>query len=212
MSIQGGVGGGLSVVRQVVGRFWEWYQRHYLATLVITTALFLLQAFHLYWLFTDVILQLVTGKSYFIFPRTGMVVYVLVDYLEIPALVSASLLYIFELRRRPNWRSLLYLLLLNTQWLHMLWITDEVVVSTFAQRSLLTWNAAVAWVAILIDYLEVPVMIDAVAKVYQQRHVLWRRLRRRLGGADAAAQPRPRGERARPGASLGSMQQPGTIR
>lgn len=169
-------------MRSILRGFWEWYQRHYLATLVITTAVFLLQVFHLYWLFTHVILQKLTGQSFFAFPPAGMVVYVVADYLEIPALVSASVLYLYDLRRRITGRSLLYLLLLNTQWIHMLWITDEVVVSTFARDGWITWNAAVAWVAILIDYLEVPVIIDTLRKIYAERGLIWLRVRRRFAG------------------------------
>ena len=173
----------MGTLRGLSGRFWAWYQRHYLATLVITTAVFLLQAFHLYWLFTDVVVKRLTGHSVFAFPEAGMVVYVVADYLEIPALVSATLLYVYEMRRHPGWRPLLLLLLLNTQWIHMLWITDDVVVRSFTSTSLLTWGSVVAWVAILIDYLEVPVMVDSVRRVWLERHVLWRRARRRLGGA-----------------------------
>jgi len=172
----------MRALRGLSGRFWDWYQRHYLATLVITTAVFLLQAFHLYWLFTDVILKRLTGHSAFVFSEAGTVVYVLADYLEIPALLSASLLYVYELRRRPGWRPFALLMLLNTQWVHMLWITDDVVVRSFANTSFLSWGSAVAWVAILIDYLEVPVMVDSLRRIYVERHVLWRRIRRRLGG------------------------------
>lgn len=168
-------------LRHVARRFWAWYQRHYLATLILTTAAFLLQIFHLYWLASEVILERLTGHSYFVFPEAGMIVYVLADYLEIPALVSASLLYVYELRRGLRLRGLVYLLLLNTQWIHMAWITDDVVVRTLGQTSLFSWNAAVAWVAILIDYLEVPVIVDTLRKVYAQRRVIWQRVRRRSG-------------------------------
>jgi hypothetical protein len=185
-------------IRGWSGGFWAWYQRHYLATLVITTAIFLLQAFHLYWLFSDVILQRLTGHSAFVFPEAGMVLYVLADYLEIPALISASLLYVFELRRRPGWRPLSMLLLLNTQWVHMLWITDDVVVRSFASTSLFSWGSAAAWVAILIDYLEVPIMVDTLRRVYAERHVLWRRIRRRLGGGLGPEKSGARSERLVP--------------
>jgi hypothetical protein len=171
-------------------RFWDWYRRHYLATLIVTTGVFLLQGFHLYWLFTDVVLGRLTGQSYYAFPEAGMVVYVLADYLEIPALVSTSLLYLFELRRGVTVRGVLYLVLLNTQWIHMFWITDEVVVRSFGHQSLVSWGAAAAWVAILIDFLEVPVMIDTLGKVYAQRRTIWRRLRRRLAG-DRSQEARP---------------------
>ena len=167
------------------GPFWRWYQRNYLAVLVLTTAVFLLQLFHLYWLFTDVVLQKLTGRSYYSFSTAGALVSLLADYLEIPTLVSASLLYIADLRRRFALRSLLYLLLLNTQWAHMLWITDEVVVQTFAQHSLFTWNAAVAWVAILIDFLEVPVIVDTLRRVWGERHEIVGRVRSRLGHSES---------------------------
>jgi hypothetical protein len=192
-------GGGYALAMRrlpaVSRRFWAWYQHHYLATLVITSAVFLLQLFHLYWLFTDVIMERLTGRSYFAFPQSGMIVYVLADYLEIPALVSATLLYVFELRRGLRLRSLLFLVLLNTQWVHMLWITDDVVVRTFANTSLFSWGASVAWIAILIDYLEVPVIVDTLHKIYVQRHVVMRRLRRCLGfqrPPEGPAQPPPR--------------------
>jgi len=188
----------MRTLRGLSGRFWAWYQRHYLATLVITTAVFLLQAFHLYWLFTDVILKHLTGHSAFAFPEAGTVLYVLADYLEIPALLSASLLYVYELRRRPGWRPFVLLMLLNTQWVHMLWITDDVVVRSFASTSLFSWGSAVAWVAILIDYLEVPVMADSLRRVYLERHTLLKRIRRRLGSGMGRGAGGPRSGRLVP--------------
>jgi hypothetical protein len=179
-------------LRALFHGFWEAYHRHYLATLTVTTAVFLLQLFHLYWLFSDVIMTKLTGHSYFVFPERGMIVYVLADYLEIPALISASLLYIYELRRQATFRALLYVILLNTQWIHMFWITDQVVVDSFAGHSLISWNGIVAWIAILIDYLEVPVIVDSLIKVFHARHEIWARIsandssRRRASGQRAA--------------------------
>ena len=74
----------------------------------------------------------------------------------------------------------------------MLWITDDVVVRTFANTSLLSWGAAVAWAAILIDYLEVPVIVDTLRRVFSERSLIWRRLRRRLGPG-AGTRPAPSG-------------------
>ena len=172
----------MATLRAALRAFWRWYHRHYLATLIVTTAVFLLQLFHLYWLFTAVVLYKLFGHSFCVFPSSGMVMYVLADYLEIPALVSATVLYVYELRRKMTWRSIIYILLLNTQWIHMFWITDQVVVDTFAGHSLVTWNAAVAWVAILIDYLEVPVIFDTLGKVYQSRHEILARVRANTSG------------------------------
>jgi hypothetical protein len=186
----------MQLLQHLVRRFWAWYHRHYLLTLVVTTGLFGLQVFHLYWLFTDVVLQRMTGRSFFVFPPAGMFIYVLVDYLEIPALLSTTLLYLYQLRRGLDPRALVYLFLLNTQWIHLLWITDEVVVDTLTSRTLLPWNALVAWVAILIDYLEVPVIIDTLYRVYTERHAIWAEIRAHLlrgvarrPGAAAAREP-----------------------
>jgi hypothetical protein len=165
-------------LRRLAAGFWRVYQRNYLAVLVLTTAVFVLQLYHLYWLFTDVILTRLTGRSFYAFSQAGALVSLVADYLEIPTLISASLLYVNELRKRFSWAALGYLLLLNTQWAHLFWITDEIVVETFASQSLFQWNAAVAWVAILIDYLEVPVILDTLARVWRERHDIITRLHR----------------------------------
>jgi len=167
--------------------FWRWYQRHYLAVLVVTTGVFLLQIFHLYWLFTDVVLQRLTGHSFF---GQGPVAHavglssLVADYLEIPTLISASLLYVNELRRKGfNWRAVGFLIMLNTQWLHIFWITDEVVVQYFAGPVAPQWSALLAWVAILIDFLELPVIYDTLRRVWRQRDRIAARLRSRFGTA-----------------------------
>ena len=175
-------------VRRAFGRFWRFYQRNYLAVLVLTTAVFVLQLYHLYWLFTDVILTKLTGRSYYTLGEGGALVSLVADYLEVPTLISASLLYLNELRKRFTWAALGYLLLLNTQWVHLFWITDEIVVETFAQQSIFQWNAAVAWVAILIDYLEVPVILDSLRKVWLERHEILARMRSR-GALPVAVTP-----------------------
>jgi hypothetical protein len=181
-------------MRRLANTFWQWYQRHYLATLVVTTLVFLLQLFHLYWLFTSVVLQRMFGHDFFVFPERFMFVYVLADYLEIPALVSATMLYVFEARRRPTFKSILYIVLLNTQWIHMFWITDQVVVDTFAGHSLFgAWNGLLAWVAILIDYLEVPVIVDTLRKVWRERDEIIARIRRNALGRRRAAAPKKAG-------------------
>jgi hypothetical protein len=166
----------MQVIKSIYNGFWGWYQRNYPAVLVVTTVIFLMQLAHLYWLFTSVILAKLTGQPAFELPEQLKITYVLADYLEVPTLVSASLIYINELRQRVTFKALLYLVLLNTQWAHILWITDEVLLTTFANYSLIEWNAAVAWVAILIDYLEVPVIIDTLRRVFAERGEIFARL------------------------------------
>jgi hypothetical protein len=142
--------------------FWAWYERHYVVTLTITAALFALQLVHLYWLTADVVMSKLVGQSYFQLTPFWQYIIVLVDYTEIPSLLSTSLLYIYQLRKGWSWKSILFLILLNSQWLHLFWITDEFVVNKFQGESDMLLPAWLAWVAILIDYLELPVIADTI--------------------------------------------------
>ncbi len=146
--------------------FWAWYERNYALNVGITAALFALQLVHLSWLSLDVVAERITGEGYF--PLTGLARYLvlIVDYTEIPALISTSVLYLYDLRKGRVARSLLFLVLLNSQWLHLFWITDEFVVGEFQGgategSSLPAW---LAWVAIGIDYLELPVIVDTLRR------------------------------------------------
>ena len=143
--------------------FWGWYERTYRLNVTIALGLFLLQIVHLIWLFGEVVWTNFTGQPLFIFTGVWETLIVLVDYTEIPALLSVSLIYINELRGGWRVKSALYLIFLNTQWLHIFWITDEFVVTMFNNPGTILplW---LAWVAIAIDYLEVPVMIDTIGK------------------------------------------------
>ena len=155
--------------------FWAWYERTYTLNISVALGLFLLQIIHLLWLFGEVVWTHLTGAPLFTlggvegFGVSDLWEYLIiaVDYTEIPALLSVSLIYINELRRSTSLtasrKSLLYLLFLNSQWLHLFWITDEFVVTAFNSHGtvLPLW---LAWVAIGIDYLEVPVMIDTLKK------------------------------------------------
>jgi len=182
----------MAVLRKSWEAFWRWYRRHYLATLVITTAVFVLQLFHLYWLFTDVILKRITGQSYFLFPPQGLFIYVLIDYLEIPTHLSAMILYFYEFRQGVRARSLFFFLLLQLHWVHLVWITDDVVVRDLTQHSLIAWGSIAAWIAIAIDYLEVPIIVDRLRRVYEERDVIWRRIRASLAGGTGQPWPVPR--------------------
>ncbi len=77
-----------------------------------------------------------------------------------------SLVYVNELRSGFSWRALLFLVFLNSQWLHIFWITDEYVAAELggggSGASLPGW---LAWVAILIDYLELPVIYDTLKRL-----------------------------------------------
>ncbi len=145
--------------------FWAWYERHYVVNVSIAAGLFLLQLVHLYWLSAHVVSLRLTDESYFS-PGGGVELAILIiDYTEIPALIGISLVYLNELRKGFSVRPLLMLLFLNSQWLHIFWITDEFVVDELAGGGGgLGLPAWLAWVAIGIDYLELPVIYDTIKK------------------------------------------------
>lgn len=146
--------------------FWNWYERTYTLNISIALGLFLLQIVHLAWLLGAVIIEKLFGAPLFEFTGLWQNLIVLVDYTEIPALLSVSLVYIAAIRKEGEAKDYLYLLLLLSQLLHIFWITDEFVETTFNAGGtvLPLW---LAWVAIAIDYLEVPVMIDVFKRFFK---------------------------------------------
>jgi len=153
-----------------VRRFWRWYERHARLAVGVTLGLFLLQLVHLFWLTTDVVWFRVAGERLLSLDGFFEYLILLVDYTEIPALISTSLVYVNDLRKRFTWRSVMFLFFLNSQWLHIYWITDEFVVrASTGDASLI--DGWLAWVAIGIDYLELPVIIDLARRFL----VSWRR-------------------------------------
>lgn len=148
-------------------KFWAWYEKHYVVNISASLVLFALQIFHLYWLTAHVVATRLVGKSFY--APTGVMewIIIVVDYTEIPALLAVSLIYIHELRQKFTWKSVIFLIFLNSQWLHLFWITDEFVQTKLVGGPAMTvlplW---LAWVAIGIDYLELPVIADTVKKLY----------------------------------------------
>ncbi len=149
---------------KIINIFLGWYNKNYRFNLRFAVLLFLLQLVHLFWLTGNVVLFRLLGIS--IFPPQLDWILAVIDYTEIPALISVSMIYINEIIIRKNrTKAWIYLLLLNSQWLHLLWITDEVVLSTFTGHSIISIPIWLAWIAILIDYLELPVMYDTAMKM-----------------------------------------------
>lgn len=147
---------------KIWNRFWTFYENNYAIAVGGTAFLFILQIFHLFWLFTTVIWAKLFGYPLYTPGALLEKILVLVDYTEIPALIAASFIYIDELRQKFSLKALIFLIFLNSQWLHLFWITDEFVVSQFTQKIMLPgW---LAWLAILIDYLELPVIFDTLRK------------------------------------------------
>lgn len=144
-------------------RFWNWHKRNYTLNVGIAASLFALQLVHLYWLFTDVILFRLTGQSFFDPSRFWELVIIIVDYAEIPAIFVASVLYLSSLRSKFAWKPILMLFFINSQWLHLFWITDELVVSQLVDKtSAAVFPVWLVWIAIGIDYLELPVIYDTL--------------------------------------------------
>lgn len=147
--------------------FWRWYEKYYTLNLALAAALFALQIIHLYWLTAHVVSLGIFGRSFFELTSIWQIIMVFVDYTEIPALITTSLVYIHELRKKYSFKSILYLIFLNSQWLHIFWITDEFVVEQFTSVAKTTilplW---LAWIAIAIDYLELPVIFDTIKRLY----------------------------------------------
>ncbi|MEK7616705.1 MAG: hypothetical protein AAB414_01490 [Patescibacteria group bacterium] len=146
-------------------KFWAWYERHYTLNVTIAAILFTLQIVHLYWLTTHVVTVRLWRLDLFSPPPFWETIIIIIDYTEIPAIITTSLVYINDLRKGYKFKPLLYLFFLDIQLLHIFWITDEFVLETFTgvngETILPTW---LAWIAILIDYLELPVIFETVYK------------------------------------------------
>ena len=154
------------MIREAARDFWKWYERHYALNVAIAAGLFALQLVHLVWLTGQPLADRVLGDPLFEAEGPLRWLIVLVDYTEIPALVSVSLVYVNELRKRQaGLKPILYLIFLNSQWLHIFWITDEFVIATGSGETT-TLPAWLAYVALLIDYLELPVMYDTVKRFF----------------------------------------------
>jgi hypothetical protein len=146
---------------------WLKYQDRYSLYSGITAGIFLLQIIHLYWLTTHVVSYRLFGASFFKPGEIFQLLIIFVDYMEIPAIVATSVLYIYSLRQKWNIKDFTLLFLLNSQWLHIFWISDEFVEAALiggeTSTILPVW---LAWVAIFIDYLELPVMYDTTKKFF----------------------------------------------
>ncbi len=150
----------------MLSKFWLWYEKHLVLNIAIAAVLFTLQLVHLYWLTTDVVSTKLTGDSHFQLTGIWQVLILLVDYIEIPAIITTSLLYINDFRKGKKARSLFYLFLLNSQWIHIFWITDEYIVEKFLNFPGIGIPVILAWVAIFIDYLELPIIIDTLRRFF----------------------------------------------
>ena len=145
----------------MVNKFWAWYKNNLGINQAIVAVLFGWQLLHLFWLTTHVTAQRILGYALFSPNDFYQGLLVLADYAEIPALISGTLLYFHFSKNRYSFKNVLFILLINSQWLHLFWITDEFVIGHFRgeHQFLPLW---LAWAAIMIDYLELPVIYDTI--------------------------------------------------
>ncbi|HEY8140547.1 MAG TPA: hypothetical protein VIE86_05635 [Nitrososphaera sp.] len=142
--------------------FWHRYEN---LNLRIAFVLISLQLIHLYWLTADVVIKRIAGDSSPGLSQSGalFIFFIVIDYVEIPALVAGLAYYALSVYKREehSTKNALLLAMLAVQVFHIFWITDEVVYETFfGSSSAVEIPEFAAWVAILIDYLELPVIAD----------------------------------------------------
>lgn len=127
---------------------------------------FALQLIHFYWLTTDVVLHRIYGRSFFAAPSEISFIFIFVDYLEIPALLFGSAFYIHELHKNFSRRNFLLFLSVIIQIYHIFWMTDEVIYTMFFNTAFISMPVYTAWVAILVDYLELSVIADFLRRLF----------------------------------------------
>ena len=154
-----------SAVQKLAG-FWQRYEN---LNLKIAFVLISLQLVHLYWLTADVVIQRITQKSVLAVPHGSplFIFFIIIDYIEIPALVAGLTYYALSIYKHEKGlaKNALLLAMLAIQVFHIFWITDDVVYNTFfGSSSAVEIPYYAAWVAILIDYLELPVIADLFYK------------------------------------------------
>ena len=151
-----------STAQKLVG-FWHRYEN---LNLRIAFALISLQLIHLYWLTADVVIQRITGESVLGVPQGSplFIFFIVIDYVEIPALIAGLTYYALSIyKHEKNFiKNSLLLSMLAIQVFHIFWITDEVVYDSFfgSPAGSVEIPYYAVWVAILIDYLELPVIFD----------------------------------------------------
>lgn len=146
-------------------KFWHKYED---LNLKIAFFLLSLQIIHFYWLTTDVVLQRIYGSSFFVFPPQLLFIFIVVDYLEIPALIFGSAYYALEFFKNFGGKNFLFLVFLLLQIYHVFWLTDEIVYTIFFGTTFLAIPVFAAWFAIFVDYLEIPVIADLLRRLIRK--------------------------------------------
>lgn len=126
-------------------------------------SLLLLQILHLTWLTTDIILQ------WGLFTEVWSLIFISLDYLEIPALASGILTYLLIMRKEGvNIKSILFTNFLFLQFFHIFWLTDDVIAVMLVQKSYVDIPLHFAYFAIFIDFAEVIVIYDFIKRLIRK--------------------------------------------
>ena len=151
-----------------VAGFYEGYEN---LGLKVTFLLIALQVIHLYWLTTTVVIARLFGENLFLFPQVPTLLFVVIDYLEIPALFTGMVFYALQIHDRGGRvrKNLIFISLLAVQVFHIFWITDDVVYTTLFNKVAIEIPLYLAWAAIFVDYLELPVVGDLFAKIIRRQ-------------------------------------------
>ena len=155
-------------MKNLLRKFFAWYGKNLELNNAVVAFLFVWQLAHLFWLTSDVVFLRLHGESFLNPSKIFEILLIIADYAEIPAILSASLLYVNLVRKgESKLKSSLMLLFVQSQWLHIFWITDEFVINEFQNATVLP--ASLAWLAIFIDYLELPVIYDTLKRFFLQK-------------------------------------------
>lgn len=167
-------------MKKAFEKFFDWYEKYTDQNTVVAAALFVTQILHLVWLTLFVIAGRLTGEPIWEPSSFWETLLILFDYFEIPAIIATTLLYISKLRRNENVKKAVRnLVFINSQWLHIFWITDEFVIDklTGAAEYATILPFWLAWLAIVIDYLELPVIYDTAKESIL---IIKRRIRQKI--------------------------------
>src|SRR4029079_15758808 len=160
----------VNVKADLIQKYNNLYHRYENLNLKITFFLISLQIIHLYWQTTAVVFQKIFVSSVFIVPKAFLPICVVIDYIEIPALLSAIIFYSYLIRSKRSTakKNYLFLGMLAVQVVHIFWITDDVVYNSLFNYSFIEIPYVLSWIAILIDYLELPVMVDLFYRIIKK--------------------------------------------
>lgn len=158
-------------MKKYINKFWLWYEDNLHLNIGIAAGLFIWQLIHLIWLAGDVVAGRLFASALFNLSGVWEYIIIIVDYTEIPAIITVSLVYLNELRRGESKISnILFLILLNSQWFHLFWITDEFILEKFRSSTSMILPLWLAWFSIAIDYLELPVIYDTARKFFSVKN------------------------------------------